>query len=190
MICNICQNTKFGDYRGRKAVRCMRCYSLERHRDAWGVLSGMDLRSVLYFGPEPCLAKAIRSKCDSFKSADISPRYTATSRQDLRETTFKTMQFSHTICLHVLEHIVQTEKAIRELARLAPVAIVSVPLFPGASFRDPTAKTPSAKAIAHGQSNHEWKFGRADFHDLLLDNGFSSFQLINNVFICQSGLAS
>lgn len=185
MKCSICGSQKFKNYRGRINARCSKCFSLERHREAWNVIRTLNLQDVLYVGPEPCLAKKIRSRCNRFVSADIAPKYKATVKCDLRNTQFKDKEFNTVICLHVLEHIIQCDEAITELARIATTAIISVPLSATVCFRDHTATTKYAKTIAHGQQNHEWQFGKLDFHELLLSNGFSQYQLIKDIYICQ-----
>lgn len=184
-VCSICGSSQFKNYRGRTNVRCCKCFSLERHRDAWGVLRKIELGRVLYVGPEPCLAKRIRAACKSFVSMDLSPRYSATLKMNLVSTDFGDDEFDQVVCLHVLEHIVEAEVAIRELARIAKTAVISVPLIDCKSYRDETATTPTARTRSHGQHNHEWQFGSVDFETILLRNGFSECIRHKDTFLCR-----
>jgi len=127
-----------------------------------------------------------------YVAADISPKHSSIIRADLRKLPFKNGEFELSICLHVVEHIVHAVTAIRELARVSKTSVIMVPMIDGDTFRDPNAKTPTARRIAHGQHNHEWQFGKHDFEMKFLRKAFDQVESIGDVFVCtaKNGFAS
>lgn len=185
MQCSICQSTRFKPFRGRPLAKCSECGSLERHRDAFDVIATLKLGDVLYIGPEPCLAKKVRARCGRYVSSDLYPKYTQTVKSDLCSLPFGDAEFDTSICLHVLEHIVDSDAAMKELCRVSRTSVIMVPMVNGISFRDDSASTPDKRRRSHGQHNHEWQFGRLDFKDKLIAAGFKNVSSVGDVYLCQ-----
>jgi len=107
----------------RPNARCPRCGSLERHRLLWLYLRNKinffsDHLKVLDIAPIHFFQK----KCKKLKnldyiSADISSPI-AMIKMDITDINLHDNQFDCIICYHVLEHILDDEKAMRELFRV------------------------------------------------------------------------
>lgn len=107
----------------RRNALCPRCGSLERHRLLYLYLKDKtnffsEQLRVFDIAPMYFFAK----KCKKLKklnyiSVDIlSP--IAMVKMDIRNISFSNNQFDCIICYHVLEHILDDEKAMRELYRI------------------------------------------------------------------------
>lgn len=90
---------------------------------------------------------------------------------------FKDNVFDWIICSHVLEHIPDDRKAMRELRRvLKPdgLAVILVPFRTGlaATFEDPSIVSPEDRERVYGQKDHVRNVGR-DYRDRLVQEGFA-----------------
>ncbi len=134
--CNICE------YRGpfvnekpetglRKHARCPRCNGLERHRLQWAVLSPLLARRpglrLLHVAPEPCLSEHLRRAC-RYETADlVMPR--VDHRADLTRLPFPDASYDAVLASHVLEHIADDRRALREVRRvLRPGGFAALPV--------------------------------------------------------------
>ncbi len=82
--------------------------------------------------------------------------------------------FDAVYCSHVLEHVPDDRKAIRELHRvLAPAgwALILVPMRGDVTDEDPTIVDPVARQRRFGQHDHVRMYGR-DIIDRLAEAGF------------------
>jgi SAM-dependent methyltransferase len=83
--------------------------------------------------------------------------------------------FDIIICCHVLEHVPDDRKAMKELFRvLKPKgqAILQVPIsYALETFEDTTIQTPEARFAAYGQTDHVRLYG-SDYSDKLKSVGF------------------
>lgn len=170
----------------RMNARCPKCDSLERHRLYYlylkkNIPTDRQLK-VLHFAPERILTKLFKSYRNiSYLSADIDPQK-AMCREDITDISFPENSFDIIFCSHVLEHIEDDQKAMRELARvLKPdgFAVLLVPIkdiFNGrrieTTYEDFTIKDPHEREKAFGQKDHVRVYGR-DFKDRLETAGFS-----------------
>lgn len=165
----------------RPGARCPRCGSLERHRLLWLYLrDGTDLLTrpmrVLHFAPEPGIGEKLRELpgCD-YLSADLdSPP--AMVRMDVQDIPSADDSFDAVICNHVLEHVPDDRRAMREIRRVlnpAGWAILGVPLQPGreTTFEDPDVHSPAERERVYGQFDHVRAYGR-DYAERLEECGF------------------
>ena len=84
-------------------------------------------------------------------------------------------QFDIVYCSHVLEHVSEDRKAIRELWRVlrnGGLAIVLVPVMGDRTLEDPLVTDPSERKKLFGQEDHVRRYGR-DFVDRLREAGFT-----------------
>jgi SAM-dependent methyltransferase len=158
----------------------VRCGSLERHRLLWLYLKERtDLfdgtpKSVLHVAPESCLEPQLQQRLGAgYITADLfNP--SATVKLDIMDITFPDQTFDVIFCSHVLEHVADDRKAMRELHRVLKRdgwAIVLVPILAEKTFEDPTIVDPEARLQAFGQSDHVRIYG-LDYTDRLRDAGF------------------
>jgi SAM-dependent methyltransferase len=167
--------------RPRTGARCPRCGSLERHRLLWLYLreeTDLLTRStrLLHFAPEPGIAEKLNAVpgCD-YLSADLDAP-PAMVHMDVQEIPVEDGSFDAVICNHVLEHVPDDRRAMREIRRvLKPSgwAIIGVPLYGKrtSSFEDPAITSPEERERVYGQFDHVRIYGR-DYPDRLRECGF------------------
>lgn len=160
--------------------RCPVCNSFERERMMYDFLKKQDLKNkywrVLHVAPESNLERVFRSiKTISYDSIDLEPGR-ADQVMDVQNLKFKDGSFDLVICSHVLEHVPEDIKAMREIYRvLRPgrFAILQVPISPVVerTIEDPKVITPENRAKVFGQSDHVRLYG-FDYVDRLISAGF------------------
>ena len=166
----------------RANALCPRCGSLERHRLLWLYLkSRTDIfqrhHRLLHFAPEAVFAKRFRGMSQLvYITADLSSRRAGT-RADIMNIPYKDNSFDIVLCNHVLEHVEDDQKAMREICRvLSPHgwAILQTPIDSRRSttFEDPAIVSPEAREQAFGQRNHVRMYGR-DYKERLKKAGFT-----------------
>ncbi|HEX3698269.1 MAG TPA: methyltransferase domain-containing protein [Polyangia bacterium] len=161
---------------------CPYCGSDPRHRFLWLYLSqqwkaGSKSVDLLHFAPEWCL----RSR---FQRDPRVARYVTADQGapgvdfhvDITATTFEDGCFGAIVCSHVLEHVPDDRKAMRELLRvLRPggVAYIQVPLSGEMAHtdEDPAVTDPKERERRFGQFDHLRVYGR-DVTDRLREAGF------------------
>jgi SAM-dependent methyltransferase len=165
----------------RENARCAACDSLERHR-----LIALYLRrepdllerplEVLHVAPEPALARLFeRNPRCRYRSADLASPL-ADDRVDLEGLPYEANRFDLILCNHVLEHVEDDRRAMRELFRvLRPggLAILQSPVDAGReeSYEDPSIRTPEDRLRAFGQQDHVRIYG-TDYVQRLRSAGF------------------
>jgi ubiquinone/menaquinone biosynthesis C-methylase UbiE len=130
-------------------------------------------KRMLHVAPEECLVNTLRSSnVVQYISADLSPR--AMLQMDLMETCFPDETFDAIYASHVLEHIVDDRKAMREIFRVLKTggwAILQVPVNGEVTCEDPAITDPIERERIFGQSDHVRVYGN-DYYDRLSDVGF------------------
>jgi Methyltransferase domain len=165
----------------RKDAKCPVCSAVERHRFTWSFFERRtDLfdgkrKRMLHVAPEPAFEKRLRSlDYIEYVSGDRQDSG-ADLAMDITNIQFPDDSFDVIHCSHVLEHIQEDLKAMRELARvLAPGgwATVLVPVIAEQTFDDPSVTDPETRARLFGQWDHVRAYG-ADFKDRLASQGFT-----------------
>lgn len=149
---------------------CPRCKSQERHRLAYLLLNDRlpsRLGKVLHFAPEPCMTQWLQPKADDYHTADLySP--TVMHKEDICNMSFADDTFDLVWCSHILEHVADDHKAMRELRRvLKPngLAVIQVPVW-GSKTTDEPLNTPEERVAKYFQEDHVRRYG-ADIEDRL-----------------------
>lgn len=165
----------------RPNAMCPSCGSLERHRLMQLYFQTRtnlytDRLKVLHFAPEACLERGLdNNPMIDYVSADLySPR--AKQKIDITDIPYPDASFDVVLCSHVLEHIPDDRKAMRELLRVLKPdgwALLQVPidLRRDVTFEDPTVTDPAERARLFGQHDHVRWYGR-DYPDRLRECGF------------------
>ena len=161
---------------------CPRCGAQARHRALWLYLherthlfSGKGLR-VLHFAPERALGQALAGAPGiEYVSADLEDP-AAMEHFDITDIPHPDGSFDVILCIHVLEHVEDDRRAMRELRRiLAPggfaVVLVPLDLDRAETYEDPSITDPAERERAFWQSDHLRLYGR-DFADRLREAGF------------------
>lgn len=95
-------------------------------------------------------------------------------KTDVTSMAFADEVFDLVYCSHVLEHVEQDRKALRELRRVLRVgghAIFQVPIVAAKTLEDPTVVDPEERLAAFGATDHVRGYG-ADFAARLRTEGF------------------
>lgn len=183
--CNCCgkRSRKFlakGNIR-RLNAQCPFCQSLERTRLLDFYLQE-ELKlytqkgiNLLHIAPEDCLYRKISKLDINYIDGDINPAY-ARHKIDITQIEFKDDFFDIIICSHVLGHIPDEAKAIRELRRvLKPtgVAIIMTVIkrTSPTTFENKHIKTPQKRLTFFGEPDLCRLHG-LDFKDRLARQGF------------------
>jgi SAM-dependent methyltransferase len=152
---------------------------LERHRFTWSFLerrtnlfSGGSMR-MLHVGPEPAFESRIRALSHIDYVTGDRQDDGADHALDLTDLEFSDDSFDVILCSHVLEHIQDDLRAMREMARvLRPSgwAVILVPIIAEKTFDDPSVVDPAERAQLFGQWDHVRAYGN-DFADRLSSQG-------------------
>jgi len=156
--------------------------SLERHRLLWLFLKNeTDFftadKKVLHFAPEQAFYKRFRKMPNlDYTTTDLKSPL-ADVKADICNLPFDDDKFDIILCNHVLEHIPDDTKAMKELYRvLKPngMAILQIPqdLNRAFTFEDNTITDKKERAKIFGQYDHVRIYGR-DYFDKLKSIGFN-----------------
>lgn len=164
----------------RDSARCPVCGSLERHRLIWLYCrTNTDLfscrpRRLLHVAPEPCLSrKLMRTPGLEYIRSDFAGTRT-TLQLDVTAIPFRDASFDAILCNHVLEHVPDDRRAMRELLRVLKPggwAIMQVPIKGKTTLEDPAITSAEARALHYGQDDHVRQYG-LDYEDRLREAGF------------------
>lgn len=163
----------------RSNALCPRCRALERHRLLWLYFKDQtnifhDNLRVLHFAPERVFEKKLkRMRNLDYITADLDPRR-AMIQMDITNIPYEDNSFGVILCSHVLEHIPDDRKAMRELYRVLKPggwAILQVPIIRDKTFEDFSITKPEDRERVFGQWDHVRAYGK-DYKDRLEKAGF------------------
>jgi len=173
--CPICNQKlkKFFPY-GRKIrenALCPNCLSLERHRLLYLFLKRKtDIFKknikLLHIAPEHCLIKILNNSQNiDYITGDLfSPL--AKIKMDIHNIPFENDSFDVILCNHVLEHVQDDKKAIKEIHRVMKkdgFAILQVPFYypiPDKTIENKLITSKKEREKIYGQSDHLRKYGK------------------------------
>lgn len=175
-ICNICGNKEgFVDtkifYRldeniTRHKMYCSVCYSQERHRFIWEYLKLnediLNKKIIIHCSSEECIEWRIRKLAKAYFPIDLNP-VSRQTKMDIQKMIFPSDSIDTFICSHVLEHVPDDNKAIKEISRILKkdgTALLLIPI----NGREHTTEflTPNEKDFDHMRD-----YGYIDFMDKL-----------------------
>ena len=125
----------YGYNKQRKNALCPGTFSLERHRLLWLYLKKeTDFfnpnNKILHFAPEQCFHKFFKSFFKNYTSIDLNSPI-VDIKADICNLPFNDNSYDYILCNHVLEHIYDDEKAMKEIFRVLNkngIAILQVPI--------------------------------------------------------------
>jgi glycosyltransferase involved in cell wall biosynthesis/ubiquinone/menaquinone biosynthesis C-methylase UbiE len=185
VICPICQGQylKFKPFGRipRQNALCPSCGALERHRLIFcflqkytNLLETQNIR-MLHFAPEPCLEKYFRQVIgQGYLTADLYSSL-ADIKIDITNTNIPDNRFDMIQCCHVLEHIAEDTKAMKEICRILKpdgIALIMVPLRGETTSEDLSIIDPAEREKLYGQADHVRYYG-IDIADKLMQAGFN-----------------
>lgn len=160
---------------------CPSCLSLERHRLLWLYFKQKtnlftEELSLLHMAPEQPFIKRFRSLNNlKYVTADLlSP--IADVKTDIRNMSFKDNSFDVFICNHVMEHIDEEQKALKEIYRILKPngwAILQVPIDYSldVTYEDESITDPKEREKHFGQYDHVRQYGK-DYPEHIRKAGF------------------
>ena len=190
VYCTCCNKgfITFLPFEYRHGAECPFCLSLERHRLIGLFLAKSNVfkddgKKFLHVAPENCLSKPLKSffKENYIPADKFTEGYTgydkATSDLDITDIKFPDNSFDYVMCNHVLEHVDDDKKAMREIYRvLKPggFAILQVPIEmeKKETYEDPSITDPKERERLFGQYDHVRNYG-IDYFDRLKQAGFT-----------------
>lgn len=164
----------------RPDARCLYCGALERHRLVWLYLHRMtDLfdgraKKVLHVAPEAAFRDRLHSLLgDGYLSADLdNPE--AMLKMDITDIHFPDESFDVIYCSHVLEHVPDDRRALREFHRVLKAdgwAVLLVPIRGERTLEDSSVTDPDDRLRLFGQADHVRQYG-VDYVERLEEAGF------------------
>lgn len=182
--CPVCgkDSSKFLRFgiKSREDAKCPYCGALERYRFVWlyfkmktNLFDG-NSKSMLHVAPEKCFEPKLRKHLGmDYVTADLfNPA--ADVKMDIMEIQYPDEYFDVIYCNHVLEHVKDDKKALREFYRVLKKdgwAILLVPIMADKTFEDPSITDPSERLRLFGQEDHVRIYG-PDYCDRLREAGF------------------
>jgi SAM-dependent methyltransferase len=165
-----CCGARFRRFRGFNGPDrlCWSCGALERHRALWlffdahPELLKPGLR-ILHVAPEAVLRDRFRALPDvHYVGGDLTAEY-GPERIDVTQLQFADASFDAVVCNHVLEHVPDDARAMREIHRvLAPSgwAILQVPdVAAEETDEDAAVTSPDDRQRRFGQWDHVRRYG-------------------------------
>ena len=159
------------------------CHARERHLwlylQACGILQAMGGTRILHLAPEMHLQRLIAGAAPRvYVLGDLYPSRADIRRIDLLDIDFPEHHFDLVIANHVLEHVSDDTRALREILRVLRPGGKAILQTPYASrlprkFEDPSITSEEARLHAYGQEDHCRLYG-ADFPDFVASFGFVS----------------
>jgi SAM-dependent methyltransferase len=161
---------------------CPRCGAQERHRALWLYmrertdLFGRPELAILHWAPEYALQRSLSALPNAaYVSADIGGDE-ALQHMDMTDVPFKDGAFDLIVCVHVLEHVPDDRRAMREMVRVLKPGGMALLLVPIVLERpthedDPAVVTPEQRKEAYWQEDHVRLYG-GDFPERLEEEGF------------------
>lgn len=182
--CPVCESgfDTFLPFHGRPGAQCPKCRTMERHRllalflaRETDLFSGTPKR-LLHVAPEWYMQKYLKEApgIDYLSGDIVSPH--AMVRLDVTDLEFDDASFDVVMCSHVLEHVDDSDQAMRELFRvLRPGGwgILDAPVEWDRedTFEDWSVTDPADRERVFGQRDHVRLFGRS-YPQLLTRAGF------------------
>ncbi len=174
----------YGYVTPRADALCPRCLALERHRLLWLYLERetellTELPRLLHAAPEAALMRrlkrAYRAVPDRYVTADLESPL-ADMHFDIQRIPLPDASFDAVICNHIMEHVADDRRAMRELCRILRPGgwgIILSPVDPGraTTFEDDSVTDPAERTRIFGQYDHRRIYGR-DYADRLRGAGF------------------
>jgi SAM-dependent methyltransferase len=163
---------------------CFYCGSFDRLRHIFMFFDKLDFwprfsnAHIIHFAPEALLSKKIE-ECHpaQYVKADMFPWVKDIEKIDLTNIAYNDETFDIFICNHVLEHVPDYKKALREIYRVLQKGGIAILQTPYSrllvnNFEDPGINTDELRTLYYGQEDHVRCFSERQFFQGLVEAGF------------------
>lgn len=171
------------DYRPKRLkCQCWQCGSLERHRFAFLFMKHYlnlfgDLnRKILHIAPEKCFYGVFKD-FSCYVTSNITPGRLTKEISDIENIPHRNKTFDMVYCSHVLEHVTDDRRAMREIKRVLRrdgFVILDIPVTRKKyeTYEDFSLTTGEQRLKAFGQADHVRAYGY-DVVDRLEESGLA-----------------
>jgi len=178
--CNICNfNTNKFEKTIYDEYLCPKCGSLSKDRRLWKLLEDSFIQNdikILDFSPSrPIYRRLKKIKNIDYLASDLSGNFIADLNLDITNINCADKSFDLIICYHILEHVVEDIKAIKELYRIIKtngLVIIQTPFIEGEIYENYEITKPEERLIHFGQEDHVRIYSVEGLVNRLTSNGF------------------
>jgi len=183
MVSCFCNNKiidSFDTFNNRQNAQCPSCKSLERHRFVvyFFYKNNINFEKTLHIAPEQQLSKLFTSISKNYICGDIDPKRYKNPNiiyMDVTNIQFKN-EFDCIFASHILEHIIDDRKAMKEIYDALVFNGIFIALVPQkfslkTTYEDSTIITENDRLKHFGQKDHVRWYG-LDFSQRLKEAGF------------------
>lgn len=164
-------------------VFCPDCFSTARERLVLGMFDHVEFygKKILHFSPEKHLLHFFSNQTTPV-TVDLFPEFYKEfdkniQKADATHLTFPDESFDLVIGNHIMEHIPDDRKAMREIIRVLKKggqAVLQIPFSNGiaATIEEPSINDPKRQSALFGQRDHVRIYLLGDYLDRLEETGF------------------
>ncbi|WP_375236175.1 methyltransferase domain-containing protein [Winogradskyella sp.] len=159
---------------------CPFCGSLSRTRRLFNLLfENQNITGkVLHFSPSRSIYRKLKKhKAIDYYSTDFTNAFLADYKFDITKIDQPDDTFNFVICFHILEHIIEDNKAMQELYRVLKtngICYIQTPFKEGDIYEDYTIKSPQEREKHFGQHDHVRVYSVKGLKDRLENVGFTT----------------
>ena len=178
--CNICsKKLKSFILLENQDLLCPFCGSLSRARRLWDLLNLKNEKgNVLHFSPSRSLYRVFKKlKTINYFSTDFENEFLADYKYNITNINQNNEKFDTIICYHILEHIIEDQKAMSELYRVlkpSGTVYIQTPYKNGDIYEDYTITSPENREIHFGQDDHVRVYSVEGLKERLENTGFKT----------------
>ncbi len=187
--CPLCNSTLRRFYPAgldrRPDAACPVCHSLERHRlfriiaERYTNLFDETEKRLLHIAPEKGIQRLLQTLPNvRYLSADLDDP-NAMVQMDITDIAYPESSFDLILCSHVLEHVPDDRKALREFYRVLSDngwCAIQIPVTDPVTFEDPAITDPEERLRVFGQRDHVRRYG-PDVRERMEEAGFTVQEL-------------
>lgn len=157
--CNVCEKKLSNFVLFDHDRLCPRCGSLERTRRLWHLLNDGFLKDgikILDFSPSRSLYRILKDN-PNYLSSDLSGDFISHVAFDITKIDSENEHFDLIICYHILEHIEDDIKGMKELLRVLKTGghcLIQTPFKTGKIYEDSNITEPQDREKYFGQNDH------------------------------------
>ena len=177
--CPLCERNlrKFISVKNGETL-CAFCGSLPRYRRLWTLIKPLLISGiqVLDFSPPLYFYRKLKSfEGVQYTATDYDREFIADLHLDITNIDLPSNSMDLVLCYHILEHIPDDEKAMRELFRImnpAGKCFIQTPFKEGNIYEDRSRQSKEERKLHFGQEDHVRIYSISGLKSRLENNGF------------------